>query len=193
MNADSARKTTSGCTHHASRRVVSPKPRRPRTTMSPMTAASCPEPSPSESRRIEAQGGGGCQSGGQDGVSDRRAIGRSRYASEMNERDARLDGWSWAILFVRWILGLIFFMAGWWKTFDLGPLEHARRLFVEPYADSWIPTWLLWVYGSVIPIVELIAGALMCLGLRVRAAGVAFGFILVVVAYGHLLKEALFD
>jgi hypothetical protein len=27
----------------------------------------------------------------------------------------------------------------------------------------------------------------------VRAAGVAFGFILVVVAYGHLLKEALFD
>jgi hypothetical protein len=45
----------------------------------------------------------------------------------------------------------------------------------------------------VIPIVELVAGALMCLGLRVREAGIAFGFILIVVAYGHLLKEPLFD
>lgn len=23
------------------------------------------------------------------------------------------------------LLGLIFFMAGWWKTFELGPLGHA--------------------------------------------------------------------
>src|SRR4030095_9647567 len=112
----------------------------------------------------------------------------------MDERAAeRLGGWSRAIFFVRWVRGLIVFMAGWWKTFDLGPLEHARRLFVEPYADSWIPAWLLWASGTVIPIVELIAGALMCLGLRVRAAGIALGFILIVVAYGHLLKEALFD
>jgi uncharacterized membrane protein YphA (DoxX/SURF4 family) len=84
-------------------------------------------------------------------------------------------------------------MAGWWKCFDLGPLEHARRLFVEPFAASWIPAWLLWTFGTVIPPVELIAGALMCLGLRVRAAGIALGFILIVVAYGHLLQEALFD
>jgi uncharacterized membrane protein YphA (DoxX/SURF4 family) len=104
-----------------------------------------------------------------------------------------LSGWSWAIFFVRWVLGLIFFMAGWWKCFDLGPLEHARRLFVEPFATTWIPAWLLWAFGTVIPPVELIAGALMCLGLRVRAAGIALGFILIVVAYGHLLQEALFD
>ena len=112
----------------------------------------------------------------------------------MDNRPAeRPDGLSWAIFFVRWVLGLIFFMAGWWKTFDLGPLEHARRLFVEPFAESWIPAWLLWTFGAVIPVVELIAGALMCLGLRVRAAGIALGGILIVVAYGHLLKEALFD
>ncbi|HEX4961874.1 MAG TPA: hypothetical protein VF173_13610 [Thermoanaerobaculia bacterium] len=37
--------------------------------------------------------------------------------------------------------GLIFFMAGWWKTFDLGPLGHARRYFTEPFADSRIPLW----------------------------------------------------
>lgn len=105
----------------------------------------------------------------------------------------RPDGWSWAIFFVRWVLGLIFFMAGWWKTFELGPLGHARRLFVEPFADTWLPSWLLWTSGSVIPVVELIAGALLCLGLRTRAAGVALGWILIVVSYGHLLQEPLFD
>jgi hypothetical protein len=36
------------------------------------------------------------------------------------------DGWSWAVFFVRWVLGLIFFMAGWWKTFELGPVGHAQ-------------------------------------------------------------------
>ena len=104
-----------------------------------------------------------------------------------------IDGWSWAVFFVRWVLGLIFFMAGWWKTFELGPLGHARHLFIEPYAGSWIPVWLLWAFGTVIPVVELIAGAMLCLGLWVRAAGIAVGAILIVVTYGHLLKDPLFD
>jgi len=112
----------------------------------------------------------------------------------MDERVAgSRDGWGWAIFFVRWVLGLIFFMAGWWKTFDLGPAEHARKLFVEGFADTWIPLWLLWALGMAIPVVELVAGGLMCLGLRVREAGIALGVILIVVAYGHLLQEALFD
>ena len=32
---------------------------------------------------------------------------------------------SWAVLFARLTLGLIFFMAGAWKVFSLGPLAHA--------------------------------------------------------------------
>jgi len=104
----------------------------------------------------------------------------------------RLDGWSWAIFFVRWVLGLIFFMAGWWKTFELTPAGHVRKFFL-PFANTWIPLWLLWAIGVTIPIVELLAGGLMCLGLRVRAAGIALGFILIVVAYGHLLDDPLFD
>lgn len=112
----------------------------------------------------------------------------------MSERVAgRRDGWGWALFFVRWVLGLIFFMAGWWKTFDLGPAEHARRLFVEGFAGTWIPVGLLWALGSVIPIVELLAGGLVCLGLRVKEAGIALGVILILVSYGHLLKEPLFD
>ena len=112
----------------------------------------------------------------------------------MNKRvDGGRDGLGWALFFVRWVLGLIFFMAGWWKTFDLTPAEHARRLFVEGFADTWIPIWLLWALGSAIPIVELLAGALVCLGLRVKEAGIALGVILILVSYGHLLQEPLFD
>lgn len=104
----------------------------------------------------------------------------------------KLDGWAWAAFFARWVLGLIFFMAGWWKVFDLTAVEHARMLFVDAYADTWIPVWLLWALGVAIPFVELLGGAMVCLGVRVRSALVALGFVLVIVTYGHLLSEALF-
>src|SRR5436853_7776554 len=87
---------------------------------------------------------------------------------------------SWALLFARLVLGLIFFMAGVWKVFQLGPLEHARKYFL-PYADTFLPIWSLWLMGVIIPFVELIAGALVILGLRTRAALVALGFVLAVV------------
>jgi uncharacterized membrane protein YphA (DoxX/SURF4 family) len=111
----------------------------------------------------------------------------------MSSADRHLEGWAWARFFVRWVLGLIFFMAGWWKVCELGATEHARRLFVEGFAGSWIPVWLLWALGVAIPYVELAAGALLCLGWRVREAGIAVGVVLILVTYGHLLQEALFD
>lgn len=37
---------------------------------------------------------------------------------------------AWAVLFARLVLGLIFFMAGVAKVFQLGPLEHARKYFL---------------------------------------------------------------
>ena len=102
-------------------------------------------------------------------------------------------GWKWSIFTVRWVLGLIFFMAGWWKCFPLGPVGHAQRFFIEGFADQWIPHWLLWGVGVSIPVVELVAGGLVCLGLFRRAAYIALGAILVTVTYGHLLLDALYD
>lgn len=104
-----------------------------------------------------------------------------------------LSGWSWAAFLARWVVGLVFAMAGFWKVFELTPLGHARRYFLEGYADTWIPLWLLWALGVAIPFVELVAGALLCLGFRVRAAAVALAFVLIVVTYGHLLAQPLFD
>ena len=100
---------------------------------------------------------------------------------------------SWAILIARLILALIFFMAGVWKVFGLGPLEHARRLFVEPYARTFLPTWSLWATGTIVPFVELVAGALLLVGYRTRDSLLALGGVLVLVTFGHLLLEPLYE
>ena len=99
---------------------------------------------------------------------------------------------SWAVLFARLVLGLIFFMAGFWKVFQLGPLEHARKYFL-PFADTFLPVWSLWLVGVTIPFVELLGGALLLIGLRVREALIALGGVLVIVTFGHLLREPLFN
>ena len=99
---------------------------------------------------------------------------------------------AWAILFARLVLGLIFFMAGVMKVFQLGPLNHARKYFL-PFADTFLPVWSLWATGVVIPFVELIAGAMVILGLRVRVALIALGFVLAIVTFGHLLHDALYE
>ena len=99
---------------------------------------------------------------------------------------------AWAILFARLVLGLIFFMAGVMKVFQLGPLNHARKYFL-PFADTFLPVWSLWAMGVVIPFVELIAGAMIILGLRIRMALIALGFVLAVVTFGHLLHDALYE
>lgn len=101
--------------------------------------------------------------------------------------------WPIANFIVRWILGLLFLMAGYWKVFVLTPGEHARKFFVEGFADSWIPEWLLNLLGLSIPVLELVAGLLLCIGLRTRAALIFVGLLLIVTTYGHALQQPLFD
>jgi putative oxidoreductase len=108
---------------------------------------------------------------------------------KLSESTARAS----AIFFARTILGFIFFMAGAWKVFSLNPLEHARRLFVEPYAHTFLPTWSLWAMGVVIPFAELVAGGLVLVGFRTREALLALGGVLVIVTFGHLLLEPLYE
>jgi thiosulfate dehydrogenase [quinone] large subunit len=96
---------------------------------------------------------------------------------------------AWAIFTARTILGVVFFIAGVHKVFNWGPLEHARRLFVEPYAETFLPAWSLWATGAAVPVIELVTGALVLLGLWTRPALFALGGILVLVSFGHLLVQ----
>jgi uncharacterized membrane protein YphA (DoxX/SURF4 family) len=101
--------------------------------------------------------------------------------------------WKWAALFTRVIVGLIFGMAGFAKVFTLTPMGHAQKYFTGPYADAWIPYWMLLAAGVTVPFIELIAGWLLVVGLFRRPASIALGFVLVLVTYGHLLKESLYS
>ena len=101
--------------------------------------------------------------------------------------------WPIAILIVRWILGLLFLMAGYWKVFVLTPAVHAQQFFVDGFAETWIPVWLLDLLGYGIPVLELAAGLLICIGWRTREALIAVGLLLIVTTYGHALQQPLFD
>lgn len=105
--------------------------------------------------------------------------------------DKRAVDRSWAVFFTREVLGFIFFLAGVYKVFQLGPLGHARKFFL-PYSDTFLPVWSLWAVGTTIPFVELIGGALLIVGWHVRSALIALGAVLVIVTFGHLLKEPLY-
>ena len=98
---------------------------------------------------------------------------------------------AWAILFARLVLGLIFLMAGIYKVWNLTPAGHVRRWFL-PYQDTFLPTWSLWAAGLAIPFAELLGGAALVTGWRVREALWTLGVVLVVVTFGHLLKEPLY-
>lgn len=99
---------------------------------------------------------------------------------------------AWAIFFCRVILGLIFLMAGLHKCFVMTPVGHARHYFVGPYAETFLPAWSLWLTGTVVPVVELIAGALVLVGFKTRPALLSLGAVLVLVTFGHLLKDPLY-
>jgi uncharacterized membrane protein YphA (DoxX/SURF4 family) len=100
---------------------------------------------------------------------------------------------AWALFFCRAILGLIFFMAGVYKCFRMTPLGHARHYFVDPYSDTFLPVWSLWATGTIVPVVELLAGGLVLVGYKTRWGLLALGGVLVLVTFGHLLKEPLYE
>ena len=93
----------------------------------------------------------------------------------------------------RLLLGLTFAMAGWWKVSELGAAKHAEGFFVAQFAETWIPSFVLRALGYTIPYLELIAGAMVILGLRLRESMTTLAAILVVVTYGHLLIEPLYS
>ena len=98
-----------------------------------------------------------------------------------------------AYFIVRWILGIIFLMAGYWKVFVFSVNEHAHQFFVTAYTDSWIPQWMLSLLGILIPYWELAAGLLLIIGFRIREVLASLGVLLMITTYGHALREPLFD
>jgi len=100
---------------------------------------------------------------------------------------------AWGVLLARLVLGLMFFQGALWRVFGIGPVEHARRFFVDPYADSILPEWALWAAGIAVPFAELVGGALVLVGLWRLRGLILLGGVLVLVTFGHLVAEPLFS
>jgi uncharacterized membrane protein YphA (DoxX/SURF4 family) len=73
-----------------------------------------------------------------------------------------------AVLFVpRALLGLIYLYAGIHKLTDVGMMEFAHRAATSDFS-RFLPTFLIVPAAAVTPVMELVVGVLLCLGLKVR-------------------------
>lgn len=96
---------------------------------------------------------------------------------------------SLVLLFARLFLGSIFVAQGTRSVVRRGLAGFARKIYVEPLADSWIPEPLLWGAGLTNPVIQIATGVLLILGLRTRFAAAVMAAFLVSIFFGHLLMD----
>jgi len=99
----------------------------------------------------------------------------------------------WVVLFLRVALGMIFFSMGFTKVFIIGIVPYAETNFVEAYAGTWLPVPLLWIAGIIDPIVLLVGGILLILGLFTRWTCIGCGLLMMMIFFGHLVADPFTD
>lgn len=104
-----------------------------------------------------------------------------------------LPNFTLVAVLTRWMLGIIFTVAGIWKVFVLTPQVHAKSFFVDGFKDQWIPDFMLWGLGYSIPVLELAGGIALLVGLWCRFTTACVGMLLLLTTYGHALQQPLFD
>jgi uncharacterized membrane protein YphA (DoxX/SURF4 family) len=92
-------------------------------------------------------------------------------------------------LFCRLFLGTIFLLQGLRAFTGAGVVEFARRVYVAPLAESWVPETLLWMAGVTNPFVQVITGTFLLVGLWTRGASFVVLAFLVTIFFGHLLAD----
>ena len=94
------------------------------------------------------------------------------------------------ILFLRLIIGFIFFMQGVGKIFEYG-LDNVYMNF-KPYEEI-LPVWVLETTNYFTSYVEFIGGGLLVLGLFRNISIYLLAFVLVIVTFGHGLIEPIWS
>jgi uncharacterized membrane protein YphA (DoxX/SURF4 family) len=95
------------------------------------------------------------------------------------------------ILFLRLLLGVIFFMQGYGKIFTIG-VGKLYSMFFATY-EAMLPQWLIWSTAYYTSYIEFIGGALLILGLCRRRVLYLLALCLVIVSFGHGLTEPIWD
>ncbi|MDX1279074.1 DoxX family protein [Oceanihabitans sediminis] len=94
---------------------------------------------------------------------------------------------------VRTILGFIFFMQGFGKVFTWGMEELYNKNFFHGTFKDILPEYLIYATAYYTSYVELIAGFLLVIGLKVDYALYALASVLIIVTFGHGLAAPIWD
>lgn len=97
-----------------------------------------------------------------------------------------------ALLFIRLLLGIIFLMQGYGKIF-VYTVPHVYDMFFKVYENTFLPKWVLLFTVYYTSYVELIAGALLIMGLFRKWAMCLLCIDLLIVSFGHGLLEPIWD
>ncbi len=103
-------------------------------------------------------------------------------------RDSRAAG----LLFLRTLLGIIFFMQGFGKVFVFS-VPKVYNMFFKEFENTFLPGWLIRGTAYYTSYVELIGGFLLITGLFRKQALYLLSFDLLVVSFGHGLREPIWD
>lgn len=97
-----------------------------------------------------------------------------------------------AVLTIRLLLGFIVFFQGFGKVFKFGLDAVYQNFFKASYADL-LPDFLLLFAAYYTSLVELIVGFLLIIGLKRDIALYFLASVLVIVTFGHGLKDPIWD
>jgi putative oxidoreductase len=106
----------------------------------------------------------------------------------MQNRQARAAG----MLFIRVLLGVIFFMQGFGKIFTIG-VGKLYSMFFVGFEHTFLPRWLIWATAYYTTYVEFIGGFLLITGLFKKWALYLLAADLLVVSFGHGLEQPIWD
>lgn len=119
-------------------------------------------------------------------VSLDRLIGFKREITRVNVN-------SWIVILLRVFLGLIFFTQGLINIIKVGVVNFAQKVYVTPFAESWLPSPLLWMAGLLNPPVQLVGGLALILGFRTKLASLGLAVFLVSIIFGHIIQSPFED
>lgn len=97
-----------------------------------------------------------------------------------------------AVLLMRIVLGILFFMQGYDKVFGLG-LKRTEEGVEEAMRDTKIPASLVKGITLVSSIIELLGGLMLIVGILIYPALTFLGVDLLVVVFAMSLREPLWD
>jgi uncharacterized membrane protein YphA (DoxX/SURF4 family) len=96
------------------------------------------------------------------------------------------------MLFIRTLLGIIFFFQGYGKVFTMG-VSNVYDRFFKVFENTSLPKWLIVSTAYYTSYVELLGGFLLVIGLFRKQAMYLLALDLLIVSFGHGFLEPIWD